>query len=579
MTWRERARLLADILLVLAGAGVVAWYAPSLQRLALADDATLAAAFIIAYATFHLPIPVTSLLWLRKRESNPGFFVLEVPLIAFVFALFGWYATALLHVVAVVASARSVLGLFRRAQMAASWVVVWFALGFVRGLFGARVLENSVAGFAAFAAMLFLVHAFIVFVIFDVIIAVQTKRKLTEVWAVNARDAGLWGLIGLEIVWGWIATQIFLQGSPFLAVAVLVPVPFAALALRRIHADGVEIERLMATRDVLEAFVESGDPIPSLQRLLSSIQSDYFEQTLMIFGAVSPNSDEPLALARVGERLSAETDERVRAVVADLRAADAPQFLASPDGLLVYPVRERYSKAFIGAIAIFGVKMSLPAQYRDDLRHLAETLSALLTEIKSVLRQRQAASTDALTGITNRAGIQAIVESALERNAAFAVCLIDIDHFKWINDQKGHVEGDHCLRTVAQTIASHVRIDDFVGRIGGEEFLTYFPLANTATGFEMAERIRGAVMESGCRYADGQPLTVSIGIADHAGSAEARFEDVIRRADTALYHAKRSGRNRSVVYSEMLGEIVEKREPDPMTLERRRPSRVRRSRS
>lgn len=157
----------------------------------------------------------------------------------------------------------------------------------------------------------------------------------------------------------------------------------------------------------------------------------------------------------------------------------------------------------------------------------------------------QHATRDPLTGLLNR---RVIWEAGLARgNRAAAVILLDIDHFKAINDRWGHGVGDRMLAMVARQIAATVREDDLVGRIGGEEFL----VLPAATGAEqvatLAERIRTAIAGATLSLDEGETLqcTVSIGHAQGRGG-EGRWDRLVAQADAALYTAKRDGRNRVV---------------------------------
>lgn len=159
---------------------------------------------------------------------------------------------------------------------------------------------------------------------------------------------------------------------------------------------------------------------------------------------------------------------------------------------------------------------------------------------------------DALTGLFNRG----YLEESLEREAGrarrsdqpFGVMMIDLDHFKRVNDTFGHAAGDAVLRTVAQYLLSLARAEDIPCRYGGEEFVLLMSHASAATVRERAEKLRVGAQELRieCDNRSVGPITLSIGIAtfpDHAESGQA----VLRLADAALYQAKQAGRNRVVV--------------------------------
>jgi diguanylate cyclase (GGDEF)-like protein len=156
------------------------------------------------------------------------------------------------------------------------------------------------------------------------------------------------------------------------------------------------------------------------------------------------------------------------------------------------------------------------------------------------------AATDGLTGLPN----QRAVADALKRTfaqatmtkAPLALLLIDLDHFKQVNDQRGHPVGDQVLASVGATLRSVLRTRDFAGRKGGEEFAVLLPDTEIAAALEIAERIRAAIAEITLPGSDVS-VTASFGVAgfpDHASTLD-RLE---RLADAALYVAKRQGRNR-----------------------------------
>ncbi|EOD68904.1 GGDEF domain-containing protein [Amycolatopsis vancoresmycina] len=169
-----------------------------------------------------------------------------------------------------------------------------------------------------------------------------------------------------------------------------------------------------------------------------------------------------------------------------------------------------------------------------------------------------AAVTDEKTGLLNTAGWH---ESAVREHARaqrrgaagdFAVLMIDLDHFKRINDTYGHLTGDDVLAAVAVAISGAVRQGDTVGRFGGEEFVVLLPGIGHADVLAIAERVRVAVGELNVVISTGSGtvrvsgLSVSIGVARHP-DAGPTLDDVLRTADAALYRAKEAGRNQVAV--------------------------------
>ncbi len=160
------------------------------------------------------------------------------------------------------------------------------------------------------------------------------------------------------------------------------------------------------------------------------------------------------------------------------------------------------------------------------------------------------ASTDDLTGLANRRALMGFADDAVahcRRDALpLALLMIDIDHFKLINDRHGHPVGDQVLRQVAQVLTSALRDRDHLGRVGGEEFVAVLPGAAMGDAQQVAERMRRAI-EATVLAVPGEPLryTVSIGVA--CARTDETTGELLARADAALYRAKNHGRNAVVV--------------------------------
>lgn len=162
------------------------------------------------------------------------------------------------------------------------------------------------------------------------------------------------------------------------------------------------------------------------------------------------------------------------------------------------------------------------------------------------------ANTDPLTGLHNRHSLDEKLNTLIEYYQRYrqplSLILFDIDYFKQVNDNNGHVAGDRVLQLVAQRCEHAVRKIDTVARVGGEEFAILMPNTDSGGALDMAERLRLLIGERGFDY-DGRELhlSASFGVAqlrDETWDAE----DFFKAADDALYRAKKSGRNRSVVY-------------------------------
>jgi diguanylate cyclase (GGDEF)-like protein len=173
-------------------------------------------------------------------------------------------------------------------------------------------------------------------------------------------------------------------------------------------------------------------------------------------------------------------------------------------------------------------------------------------EERAMRRVYESAIRDGLTGVFNRKHLDerldAEIAHARRAAADLGVAVLDIDHFKRINDTHGHLAGDAVLRAVAQTLASGLRVDDLVARYGGEEFVLVSRGADLAATFALADRLRVALEAASIAF-EGRhiPVTTSVGVASlREGAAIPDKTTLLATADARLYRAKQSGRNRIV---------------------------------
>ena len=192
-------------------------------------------------------------------------------------------------------------------------------------------------------------------------------------------------------------------------------------------------------------------------------------------------------------------------------------------------------------------------QIRDDLASHAEGLQDKRDTLKAVVAERTAeltrlATTDSLTALANRRHFIERGNAELERAARYrlplSILLLDIDHFKQVNDSFGHPAGDRLLQAVAQACQSSARHVDLAGRLGGEEFALLMPETGAIAAHLAAERLRRAIAaiapaQSGVL----RPVTASFGIAT-CSAGDSSLDSLLARADAALYRAKNGGRNR-----------------------------------
>jgi diguanylate cyclase (GGDEF)-like protein len=202
----------------------------------------------------------------------------------------------------------------------------------------------------------------------------------------------------------------------------------------------------------------------------------------------------------------------------------------------------------------------------DEQRAIKESVTQsapVIANLRTIAIAEQRAATDALTGMPNsraaRDTLKRMIAQAARSSSPLAAVLLDLDHFKQINDTYGHGAGDDVLAAVGATLVSGVRESDFAGRYGGEEFLMLLPDTNAEDAAAVAEKIRALIAQTAVTGVE-QPITASLGVAcfpQHAIDGDT----LMRSADRALYTSKRSGRNRVSVALGNPGEATELRTP------------------
>ncbi|SDH07309.1 diguanylate cyclase (GGDEF) domain-containing protein [Pseudomonas flavescens] len=186
----------------------------------------------------------------------------------------------------------------------------------------------------------------------------------------------------------------------------------------------------------------------------------------------------------------------------------------------------------------------------QELTQLESMLASLLFPLRNALLYRvaiQSALRDPLTNTGNRIAMDQVlgreIELARRNTQPLSLLMLDIDHFKRINDEYGHSAGDEVLKAVATTLKDQLRNIDMVFRYGGEEFLVLLSGTSREGAALVGERLRQAVLELQC-VAQGKPIELSVSLGCAALGPGESVESLLERADKALYHAKRNGRNR-----------------------------------
>jgi diguanylate cyclase len=287
--------------------------------------------------------------------------------------------------------------------------------------------------------------------------------------------------------------------------------------------------------------------------------------------------DEVDALVRSCERLTSETTfELHQKHIAD-RTEDSIRKASAGLLEMVHTMRSSVEAASSGAtdfdarLAAFGEGISSGASPADITRHVAtmrddvgrmnRSLSTLNTQLEAsqqevaklqsdLKRAREEASLDQLSGIMNRRGfdheLERMCREATRAGTTLSLVMIDIDHFKRVNDTYGHPFGDQVIREVGQALSSLTQRRDVAARYGGEEFVLLLPETPLIGAHNVAERIRAAIARGNIKRGDGEApignITISAGVAQLASGEDPT--SLLVRADRALYASKQGGRNR-----------------------------------
>jgi len=308
----------------------------------------------------------------------------------------------------------------------------------------------------------------------------------------------------------------------------------------------VDLQDRLPLDALLKRIVETGAQLLDTERVSVRLLDPTRTRLLATCRAGSPVHQNPSVEFRLGEGLIGWIAAERRA----LRTGDAEhdaRFVPRDD------VKERIG-SFLGVPIVvgrtcLGVLSALhptPDRFDDHAEEVLTLLAGICAPHVEAARLERLSQVDPLTGAFNRRGLEiAFSVSDDGGEEPTSVVMVDVDHFKKINDEYGHAIGDEALKRVAGVLSSGLRAGDAVIRYGGEEFLLVLPRVRLDLAAKIAERARIAVEAveidaGGVRFR----VTISAGVAERR-RGESR-EEVIDRADTALYSAKQSGRNRIV---------------------------------
>lgn len=222
------------------------------------------------------------------------------------------------------------------------------------------------------------------------------------------------------------------------------------------------------------------------------------------------------------------------------RRRPGDHWLGAGDHLLAMTLHKHHASGISFALAAIGASRYVTARHGRKACHLGAE-NPLEDKLRSLMDK---AHRDRLTGLLNRSGLEQVMEG-LPQDTPISLVMIDIDHFKLVNDRHGHDAGDRILESIAQILVDGVRETDAVARWGGEEMVIILPHADLEDAVRIADRIRLAVEVAPL----SPPVTISMGVA-HGRSGS--ISELREMADQRLYEAKRRGRNRVVAHAEAI---------------------------
>ena len=195
----------------------------------------------------------------------------------------------------------------------------------------------------------------------------------------------------------------------------------------------------------------------------------------------------------------------------------------------------------IGALIVFGRPEHVPPEMREKVAQLATQISPHVAAAAAVRAAETRAVTDQLTGLPNRRALERALALA---NGPTAVLMVDLDHFKSLNDAYGHAAGDAALKRMAAIFMQTLREGDVAARVGGEEFALLLPGIDKTIAVDVAERVRRATADAAFTWAGAEVrLSCSVGVASYPVPIR-DIKNLLVSADAALYRAKQTGRNR-----------------------------------
>jgi diguanylate cyclase (GGDEF)-like protein len=318
----------------------------------------------------------------------------------------------------------------------------------------------------------------------------------------------------------------------------------------------------------LNATLELPELLGRISTLVTErLRIDYFSVLLMSAesrleeaASVPPRSSGTRGGFRLGEGAAGRAAEsRLPVYLPDLaRAPDARPLGPTTGSLLSLPVVHQGRLLGVLNLQRAGTE-AFAAEEVELLAAVADQAAMAIQNARLHAETVALSITDALTGLANRRHLFRQLEQEVARAARFhtevAVVMLDLDHFKELNDAAGHVAGDAVLRQVADVLRGQVRRVDVVARYGGEEFCLVLPQVSKADAMDVAEKLRRSIAEQSFAHASPGGITASAGVA-HLPTDADTLEAVLEAADAALYASKRRGRNRITAFEPDLNTVA-----------------------
>jgi diguanylate cyclase (GGDEF)-like protein len=301
------------------------------------------------------------------------------------------------------------------------------------------------------------------------------------------------------------------------------------------HPDKARLNESITTNEVINKAISG---LSGAQKIINSQGGSYF----------AGYANEPMTgWAIVAQTPTSIVDKPLKKLIWDIVLKSFPIFIIillvawRVSYLISKPLFElaAFSEEAILSRGAAYSKMPKESSYIYEVRQLNQSINNHLALLNKEIRL------DGLTGLANRKTFDLTIQEWLADDIPFALILLDIDHFKKINDQYGHLIGDEVLTGIASVMKAFSRSNDLCFRYGGEEFGILVKFGNVQTAVQMAERLREAVAAEASPT--GNPIFVSIGISCKDGK-DVSAKELIEMADIALYQSKADGRNRTTAY-------------------------------